>query len=438
MSTVRMQPADDATNGWLMRLPSRQPKASLHGQVRTDWLVIGAGYAGLAAARRLAEDRPQDHVVILEARSVGDGASGRNSGFAIDLPHHTSGDHRNIDAARRALRLNRMSIEYLENIVKTQGIQCQWSRQGQIMAASAPLGERHLARFVSLLDALGESYECLGQGHLQGILGTRFYTRAVRTPRTVLMQPAALVRGLADTLPPNVTLYENSAVIAVRYGETVVATTENGEVRAANFILCVDGFAPQFGFYSGRLFGLRIFASITRPLSEAERRSLGSEDEWGILPAARFGGGSLRYTQDRRILLRSSYEYASAMRADAETNEKISLTHRRKFIERFPQLQDVPFEATWSGFLCMSKNAAPGFGRHGRNLFSAVCQNGVGVTKGTQAGILIADLACGKNNGLIADMEALGQPEKLPPEPLLGLGVKANLLWQRWLCRTEH
>jgi glycine/D-amino acid oxidase-like deaminating enzyme len=86
----------------------------------------------------------------------------------------------------------------------------------------------------------------------------------------------------------------------------------------------------------------------------------------------------------------------------------------------------------------MSKNSAPGFGRHAPNVFSAVCQNGAGVTKGTQSGILIADLACGIDNPLIADMEASGQPSRLPPEPFLGLGVKANLSWQGWRSRSER
>jgi glycine/D-amino acid oxidase-like deaminating enzyme len=434
---IRLLPADDATNGWLKHLAPRAPKSALQGNVVADWLVIGAGFAGLAAARRLAENRPNDRIVLLDARAVADGPSGRNSGFAIDLPHHAGGDLRHLDGARRALRLNRLAVDYLESSVKAHGIPCQWSRQGQVMAASAALGEEQLAHFRTMLEALNEPYERLDRLALKALLGTSFYSEAVRTPGTVLMQPAALVRGLADTLPPNVTLHENSAVLAIDYGATVTATTATGEVRAAKVILCVDGFAPQFDIYRHRLFGLRIFASITRPLSAAERQEMGSATEWGILPAARFGGGTLRYTQDGRLLIRSSYAYKPSMQADAATNDRVALIHRRKFDARFPTLAHVPFEATWTGFLCLSKNLAPGFGRHQANVFSAVCQNGVGVTKGTQSGILIADLACGIDNPLIADIEALGQPNRVPPEPFLGLGVRANLAWQGWLARSE-
>ncbi len=437
MPTIRQLPADDATNGWLKHLPARQPKPALKGQTSADWLVIGVGFAGLATARRLAENRPHDRIVLLDARAVADGPSGRNSGFAIDLPHHAGGDLRHLDGARRALRLNRMAVDYLEQQVTSHAIECQWSRQGQVMAASATLGEAQLAHFTTMLDALGEPYERLDRPAIKALLGTDFYRAAVRTPGTALMQPAALVRGLADTLPANVTLHENSAVFSIDYGHTVTATTEAGEVRAAKVVICVDGFAPQFDIYRGRLFGLRIFASMTRPLTDSERRAMGSAPEWGILPAARFGGGTLRYTQDGRLLIRSSYAYKPSMQADAAANNRVAHIHRRKFDARFPALAHVPFEATWTGFLCLSKNLAAGFGRHHPNVFSAVCQNGVGVTKGTQAGVLVADLACGIDNPLIADIEALGQPNRVPPEPFLGLGVRANLAWQGWLARSE-
>jgi NADPH-dependent 2,4-dienoyl-CoA reductase/sulfur reductase-like enzyme len=80
-------PADDTTNGWSRILPPRTPEAPLQGDLRADWVVVGAGLAGLAATRRLAENRPEDKIVLLEAQEVGEGAAGRNSGFAIDLPH---------------------------------------------------------------------------------------------------------------------------------------------------------------------------------------------------------------------------------------------------------------------------------------------------------------------------------------------------------------
>ena len=80
-------PGDDATNGWANILPARTPTPPLEGAVVADWVVVGAGFAGLAATRRLAENRPDDKIILIEADTLGDGASARNSGFVIDLPH---------------------------------------------------------------------------------------------------------------------------------------------------------------------------------------------------------------------------------------------------------------------------------------------------------------------------------------------------------------
>ncbi|MEN0100396.1 MAG: FAD-dependent oxidoreductase, partial [Brucella pseudogrignonensis] len=88
MPAIRILPADDNTNGWSRILPARAPRAALKGDIKADWIVLGAGYAGLAAARRLAENRPNDQIALIDAQEVGQGTSGRAAGFAIDLPHN--------------------------------------------------------------------------------------------------------------------------------------------------------------------------------------------------------------------------------------------------------------------------------------------------------------------------------------------------------------
>jgi glycine/D-amino acid oxidase-like deaminating enzyme len=101
-------------------------------------------------------------------------------------------------------------------------------------------------------------------------------------------------------------------------------------------------------------------------------------------------------------------------------------------------LSEVAIEHTWTGYLCLSRNHAPGFGRVASNVWAAVCQNAVGVTKGTIGGLLAADMACGVDNELISDMESLGTPAKLPPRPLLGIGVRARMAWELWRARDER
>ena len=101
-------------------------------------------------------------------------------------------------------------------------------------------------------------------------------------------------------------------------------------------------------------------------------------------------------------------------------------------------LPDVTLAHTWTGFICLSRNHAPGFGRVAPNVYAAVCQNAVGVTKGTISGVLAADMAMGEDNPLIADMESLGTPAPLPPRPFLDIGVHARWAWEIWRARAER
>lgn len=100
-------------------------------------------------------------------------------------------------------------------------------------------------------------------------------------------------------------------------------------------------------------------------------------------------------------------------------------------------LPNVEMEYTWCGFLCLSENGSPGFGQVSDNIYSAVCQNAVGVTKGTIGGLLAADMACGQDNELIAFMLSLGLPNKVPPRPLLDIGVRSKFAWEMWKARAE-
>ena len=85
---VRRLPCDDDGCGWSALLPALPPPRTLSGGQRADVAIIGAGFTGLAAARRWATLRPQARVAVLDAQRVGAGASGRNSGFIVDLPHY--------------------------------------------------------------------------------------------------------------------------------------------------------------------------------------------------------------------------------------------------------------------------------------------------------------------------------------------------------------
>ena len=163
MRAITVLPRNDAGNGWSRILPPRAPRAPLTGTKRADWVVVGAGYAGLAAARRLAENAPNDRIIVLfEALEAGENASGRNSGFGIDLPHVVGSAQDDLSVAHAHLRLSRTALKYLEEIVEGHAIACDWSRAGKYHAAVSPRGEAEmLAPFIEMLKTLDEPHRIL-------------------------------------------------------------------------------------------------------------------------------------------------------------------------------------------------------------------------------------------------------------------------------------
>ena len=435
---IKLLPENDNSNGWSRILDPRTPSPSLQSEEKANWVVIGAGYAGLSAARRLAENRPNDRIVLLDAGEVGENASGRNSGFAIDLPHNVGSSMDELEGSHRFMALARAAIDYHQAQIDRYGIECDWSQPGKYHAAVSAKGvEEVLKPFAGELEALSEPYEWIDKADLSKRLGTAHFAAAVHTPGCRLLNPAALVRGLADNLPENVTLYENSPVLSFDESNHIKLTTSQGTVSADKMILCVNGFADKFGYHQNCLLNFSANASLSRRLTAEERAAIGCEDNWGLTPANGFAGITMRFTRDRRILIRQNIYFNPSMRESESYRANIKMAHKRLFDQRFPMLPKVEMEYTWTGYICLSENGSPGFGQLSSNILSAVCQNAVGVTKGTIGGVLAADMACNVDNELIGFMQSLGEPNKVPPRPFLDIGVRAKFAWELWKARAE-
>jgi glycine/D-amino acid oxidase-like deaminating enzyme len=239
-------PVNDNSNGWSRILPKRIPKAPLKGAQTAAWVVIGGGYAGLAAARRLAENRPDDEIILLEAGEIGENASGRNSGFAIDLPHVVGSNMEELEGSHRYMALARAAVTYHETQIERYRIDCDWNQPGKYQTASSDAGVRDMLEpFARELEALDEPYTWIDKADLDRRLGTTHFKAAVYTPGCRLLNPAALVRGLADNMPENVTICENSPVTGLDTGTRIKLTTTVGKISAPNLFLGVNACRRQ-------------------------------------------------------------------------------------------------------------------------------------------------------------------------------------------------
>jgi len=425
-------PADLRGSGWYELLPKPAPPKILEGNQNAEWVIVGAGFAGLSAARRLSQLVPGERILVVEAQRVGWGAAGRNSGFMIDLPHELSSENYagGRDHDLKQIRMNRSAIEFAGGAVKEHGLEVHFNRAGKIHGAATPRGLKALSEFERHLASLNESFESLDADAMRRITGSTFYIGGTFTPGTVMIQPAGYIRGLAQGLSGLVDIFENSPVVSIKTGSEHIVRTPAGEIRTPRLILTLNGQVESFGFFSRRLMHVFTFASMTRRLSPSEVKALGGHNSWGLIPADPMGS-TIRRIPEERIVVRNTFTYNPKMETSESQIEIIGRIHDRSFNLRFPMLSDVKVEYRWGGHLCLSLNAAPAFGEIERGVYAACCCNGLGTVKGTLYGKLIADLAVDSGDPMIEAALTEPTPERLYPEPLMTWGAKAKLWWMQ-------
>jgi glycine/D-amino acid oxidase-like deaminating enzyme len=428
-------PHDDATCGWYRALPEPEPARRISGHEHADWVVLGAGFTGLAAARRLAELRPHDRILLIDAQRVGYGPSGRNAGFILETPHYTEGWP--LEQSQRLLRIFGTGAEYLRETVRAHQIECQWREAGQIKGAVGHAAMPYLDGYCKSLDDHHMPYEDLDAGAMEAITGSSYYRAGILAPGKVLIQPAALARGLAATLPDNVEVIEETPVTAYHDGAPIRLDCAGGAVTTGGLLLTTNMYTPALGKFAKRIFPLFLFASLTRPMSESEVDALGGTPHWGIVPAHP-AGTTVRRTTDHRILIRNTVRYAPDLASSEAQRQAARKHHVNSFRARFPMLPGVDFENTWSGGLCMTKNGGTVFEQVSGGVYASIAYNGLGISRGTASGMALAELASGHDSDNLRDVQAMPEASNKPPEALMNLAVPAYAKYMQWRGGAER
>ena len=424
-------PAYRSTCGWNAILPPREPRTAPPPGATFDSVVIGAGYTGLAAARRLAELRPEEAVLVLDAGTVGENPSGRNAGFIVSVPHNlpgaaaTGGRPAQFDAYAAGM-------EHLEALVRGLGIDCGWNPADKLYAAATPGGEAALARIMASYRRWGVGFVTMDAAALRRRTGTGYYRSGFASGGNVYVQPAALVRGLADTLPANAWLMEENPVLALEGDGPFRLRTARGTFRARRVLLANNGFAKSLGFLGSRLITIHTYAGLTPVLPAAELARLGEGGEWGVLPASRLGT-TLRRTADGRVLVRSAYSYERE-----GSLETMGAMLSRLYRARWPGLASHAFEHVWSGATALTRNGAAFLGALRPGLFAAAGCNGSGILKGSVNGRLLAELALDRRSAELEATLAMTGPSWMPPEPLRGLAALSAIRYQSFRAGAER
>lgn len=425
--------------------PQDAPKV-LEQNITTDFAVIGGGFAGLSAARRLAQLNSGAKIVVLEAGRVAEGASGRNSGFMIDLPHDLASDdyagHDGAEGDRKIIALNRMAIGFAKSAAEEYRINPAYvDPVGKVNGAASAAGDAHNKSYANHLASLGEPSEALDAQVMRELTGSPYYVSGLYTPGTVVLQPAGYIRSLAAGLGPIVDIFENTPVQGfAQTGDSYTITTPKGQVSAGKIILANNGHMESFGFARQRLMHIFLFATMTPDLDADALCVLGGQSRWGVTPSDPMGTTMRRIDTAQggnRIITRTCAVFRPGMKSYARDLKRAREVMREKFDARFPQLAGLAMEYAWAGHLCLSRNSVSIMGEVAPNVFAACCQNGLGTARGTMTGMGAAELASGQSSDITRHFAREPAPEKLPPEPFSSIGANVYLRWKEHRAGAE-
>jgi glycine/D-amino acid oxidase-like deaminating enzyme len=433
-----MEIVNDKFCSWINDLPKRDNIKILNKDLSCDWLIVGAGYTGLSAARKLSELHPNQKIIIIDAQLAGEGASGRNSGYLVDTTLNDGfTSNKELSNYSKKTNIYKLGIDVVKKFIKEHQVDCDWNESGKYFASSNQKDRKILQNFSETLSKLNFDHSILEKEDLGKRLGTNFYNLALYTKGGVLLHPGKLVRGMVDTLPDNVELLENSQLNEwSKNNDTIICKFNNHKIITKKIIFCTNGFLKSLGIKNNYNFPLTLTASMTRSLTDIEYKSIGEPKEWGVLPI-RPMGATVRMTKDKRILIRNTAEVYTPFQMTDNELKKRSIYQRIGIKKRFPSLPEDIVQSSWSGVVARTRNSSQIFEKIDNNIFAAGCYNGSGIGLGTLFGEQIAIKASNKESNEINIIENGIKPTLFPPRLLLNVGVKIRLFYERYRAKTE-
>jgi len=364
---------------------------SLRGEIRADVVVVGGGIAGVSAALHLAERGYQ--VVLLEARQVGYGASGRNGGqtiFGLAASQQSLAAQVGSADARSLFEMSVAGLELTEKLIRDHAIDCDY-RPNHVHVATKPRQVRELEDWCAELHGVYnyKSASLLNADELRTHVHSERYLGGLIDPRSGHLHPLKYTAGIARAAEAaGVRIFENSKVLRYSDGNNVSLHTGDGQVSAKYAIFCggvyLGKVAPAL---SRRILGVGTYIIATEPLNAGRAAALLPSNaavadlNWII--------DYFRLSADHRLLFGGRVSYS------AVEPPRLAESMRRRMVKVFPQLADVSVDYAWGGFLDITMSRAPNFGRLAPNVFYLQGFSGHGLVLTGLGGQLVAEAVAG-------------------------------------------
>ena len=419
---------------WLEDAGTRAIHPELTASTRSDLTIVGGGYLGLWSAVLAKRRDPGRRVVLLEARTIGWAASGRNGGFCeASLTHgEDNGRNRWPEEYDVLARLGSENLDAFEADVRGLGLDCEWERTGTLSVAV----EEHEVEW------LRDEPHFLDREQIRAELDSPLFLAGAREPNgCALVHPARLALELARVaVELGVEVHEHTAVTGLRRTSsgTVAVHTERAVVTADDVVLATNVFPSLVR--RNRLMTVPVYdyVLLPEPLTTEQLAGIGWQGRQGLGDLANQFHYS-RLSADNRILWGGYDAIHPAGGRMGDRHEDRPESHARlasHFLATFPQLEDVRFSHRWAGAIdtCTQFTAFYGL-THGGRVAHAAGFTGLGVGATRFAGEVLLDLLAGRSTERTELRMVRERPLPFPPEPVASLGVGLT----RWsLDRADH
>ena len=395
---------------WPLEVPPKDlPKSA-------EVVVIGSGFTGLSAARSLAKNGTQ--VVVLEKDEIGAGASSRNGGIV----HPTLGvsgqdliDRFGIELAKDLYHIIIEGMEFIDNLIAEENIDCHFNRFGAFEAAAKP---QHLdwirERTALLREVFDHQTEVIPARDQSKFIGSQLYHGGWYDPLGATLHPAKLVYGLAEAaLKAGAELHPNAPVVEIeKDGSMYLVKTPRGSIRAGSIILASNGYTDDLvSALRRRIIPLNITAVATEPLpvDPAERLFPKRYCYWDTFRLFHY----YQRTNDNRLV----FGGVNAFSRGSILGKAQALHGRMARI--FPEFSDVKIDYAWDGMIALTFDRLPHLGQID-GIHYALGYNGDGVLLGCYLGSQIAAMISDESDPL--SLSQISFPAKKKTKELLYTG----------------